>query len=237
MRSGRAAHLGAQIVIAAVALAAILETAAAWEGPSADEIVRKFLAIRASAPRILAANVSVALRSKAPLTAEPNCIYEGVLRPSGTEYVIRIEHEIRKSLICGLADPHRENLLAVVRQTLEAVAPLPERAKAIALRMDRFELAVRDQKVEGVGQRTDWLYLLEGMAKDPNTDPKAFRGWFDYDEGVWEEGTLTYSWGQVDTRLKYTYLENTWMLTYQYLYSKKYDASLEAVFSNFQFSP
>jgi hypothetical protein len=118
---------------------------------------------------------------------------------------------------------------------MEAVAPLPAQAQAIALRLDRFDLAVLDQKVVGVGQRSDWFYLLDGKAKDPKNDPSAFRGWIDYDQGLWDEGTLTYSWGQVETKQKYTRLENAWVLTYQYLYSKQYDASLEAVFSNFQF--
>ena len=81
-----------------------------------------------------------------------------------------------------------------------------------------------------------WFYLLDGKAKDPKNDPSAFHGWIDYYEGLWGEGTLTYSWAQVETKQKYMRLQNTWVLTYQYLYSKKYDASLEAVFSNFQFA-
>ena len=211
--------------------------AATWEPPATDEIVRKFLTARASAPRILVASVAVALRSKAPLTAPPNCVYIGTLRSNSAGYAITIEREIRNSLICGLADPHRDNLLAVVRETLEAVDPLPDQAQALALQLDQFDFAVRDQKIRGVGPHTDWLYLLDGRAKDPRHDPKAFRGWIDYDEALWEEGALTYSWGQVDTRQKYTRLETAWVLTDQYLQSTQYDASLEAVYSDFQFAP
>ena len=78
---------------------------------------------------------------------------------------------------------------------------------------------------------------MDGKAKGPDHDPKAFHGWIDYDRGVWEEATLTYSWGKVDAKQKCTRLHNAWILTYQYLYSKQYDASLEAACSNFQFSP
>lgn len=224
-------------MIVAAVVTALLGTASAWEPPSADEIVKKFLEMRAAAPKIVTADVSVALRTKVPDTADPNCIYEGVLQPKGVEYVITVKHVISKSLVCGFANSHKDSLLNVVRDTLQSVAPLPERAKAMALRMDRFDLVRRDQKAVGVGDHTDWLFLLEGKAKDPSIDPQAFRGWFDYDQGVWTEGMLTYSWAEVDTRLKYTRIENVWMLTYQYVYSKKYDSSLEAVYSNFQFAP
>ena len=96
---------------------------------------------------------------------------------------------------------------------------------------------MRDQKAKSVGQHTHWFYLMDGKAKGPDHDPKAFHGWIDYDRGAWEEGTLTYSWGKVDAKQKCTRLHNAWILTYQYLYSKQYDASLEAACSNFQFSP
>ncbi len=238
MERGRAGRIAAA-VIAAAALTVILGMAAgaALESPSADEIVRKFLTMRAAAPKILAADASVALRWNTPVTEAPNCSYYGKLNLVGTKYAITIEREIRGSRICGAADRHRDTLLEVVRETMDAVAPLPEEAQALALRLDQFEFTVRDQKVKGVGDHTDWMYLLDGMAKDPNNDPRAFHGWIDYDAGVWEEGTLTYSWGRVETKQKYTRLQDAWVLNYQYLYSEKYHSSLEVEFSNFQFSP
>ena len=121
--------------------------------------------------------------------------------------------------------------------TVQAVAPLSEQAQALALRLDQFDFSMRDQKAKSVGQHTHWFYLMDGKAKGPDHDPKAFHGWIDYDRGVWEEATLTYSWGKVDAKQKCTRLHNAWILTYQYLYSKQYDASLEAACSNFQFSP
>jgi hypothetical protein len=224
--------------MAAAALTAILGMAAgaAMEAPSADEIVRKFLAVRAAAPKIVAADASVALRWNTPVTEAPNCSYLGKLSLVGTKYAITIEREVRASSICGAADKHRDTLLEVVRETIDAVTPLPEEAQALALRLDQFEFTVRDQKVKGVGDHTDWMYLLDGRAKDPRNDPKAFHGWIDYDEGVWEEGTLTYSWGRVETKQRYARLQDAWILNYQYLYSEKYHTSLEVEFSNFQFS-
>ena len=207
------------------------------EAPSADEIVRKFLAVRAAAPKIVAADASVALRWNTPVTEAPNCSYFGKLSLVGTKYAITIEREVRASSICGAADKHRDTLLEVVRETIDAVTPLPEEAQALALRLDQFEFTVRDQKVKAAGDHTDWLYLLDGRAKDPNNDPRAFHGWIDYDRAVWEEGTLTYSWGEVATKQRYTRLQDAWVMNYQYLYSEKYHLSLEAVFSNFQFSP
>jgi hypothetical protein len=238
MRRGRPKHLGPGSVIVAVALATVLEMAAAapFEPPSADEIVRKFLAMRASAPNILSADASVALRVNAPVTAPPTCVYIGKLNSTGARYAITIEREVRNGLVCGLASAHRDNLMEVVRETMEAAVPPPERAQAIEMRPDQFDMAVRDQKVVGVGQHSHWFYLLDGKAKDPKNDPRVFHGWIDYDEGLWQEGTLTYSWGQVETKLQYTRLENFWVLTYQYLYSKQYNASFEVTFTNFQFA-
>jgi hypothetical protein len=223
-------------IIVAAALAVILEmaAAAALAAPSADEIVKKFLTLRAASPKISVADISVALRTKVPVTQPPTCAYVGKFNSTGERYAITIEREVRTSAICKMASSHRDNLLEVVRETMEAVAPLPAQAEA-ALKLDRFDLVVRDQKVVGVGQGSDYFYLLDGKAKDPKNDPSAFHGWIDYDQGLWQEGTLTYSWAEVDVKMKYTRLENAWVLTYQYLYSKKYDASLEAVFSNFQF--
>ena len=238
MKRGRAGHIVAG-VIAAAALTAMLGIAAkaASEAPSAEEIVRKFLTARASAPKILAADARGAVRWNTPLTEPPSCSYIGKLNLVGTRYAITIEREIRGSLVCGTVDRRLNILLEVVRETMDAVAPLPDEAQALALRLDQFEFTVRDQKVKGAGDHTDWLYLLDGRAKDPNNDPRAFHGWIDYDRAVWEEGTLTYSWGQVETKQKYTRLQDAWVLNYQYLYSEKYHLSLEAVFSNFQFSP
>ena len=238
MTRGRVGHPVAG-VIAAVALTAVLGMAAkaAVEAPSAEEIVRKFLTARASAPKILVADASVALRWNTPLTEAPNCSYIGKLNLVGTRYAITIEREIRESRICKAADRHLDTLLEVVRETMDAVTPLPEEAQALALRLDQFEFTVRDQKVKGVGDHTDWLYLLDGRAKDPNNDPRAFHGWIDYDQAVWDEGTLTYSWGRVETKQKYARLQDAWVLNYQYLYSEKYHSSLEVVFTNFQFSP
>ena len=226
-------------VVAAAALTVVLGMAAraAMEAPSAEEIVKKFLTARAAAPKILAADASVGLRWNTPLTEAPNCSYIGKLNLVGTRYAITIEREIRGSLVCGTVDRRLNILLEVVRETMDAVAPLPDEAQALALRLDQFEFTVRDQKVKATGDHTDWLYLLDGSAKDPNNDPRAFHGWIDYDRAVWEEGTLTYSWGEVATKQRYTRLQDAWVMNYQYLYSEKYHLSLEAVFSNFQFSP
>ena len=237
MRRGPAGHLGAGIAFGAVTLTAILQVAAALEPPSADDIVGRFLAIRASAPRILLADILVALRYKTPLAAPPNCTYAGTLRSNGHGYNITIERETRHSMICAIAEPHREQFVGVVLETLQTLAPLPDQTQASPLGLDQFDMAVRDQKVMGMGERTDWVYLLEGTGNDPHNDLKAFREWIDYDAGLWLQGTLTYSWGQVDSKQDYTRLRNAWVLTYQYLYSKRYDASLEVVYSNFQFAP
>ena len=220
------------------AVMAIVGTATgAAQPPSATEIVRKWLAAHASTPKITVADATLALRAKIPVTAPPTCAYAGKITSTGARYDITIERETRGGVFCGIAARYRENLLEVVRETMETVAPLSEQAQALALRLDQFDFYVRDQKVKSVGEHTHWFYLIEGKAKGPNHDPQAVRGWIDYNLGLWEEGTLTYSWGKVDTKQKFTRLHDAWILTYQYLYSKQYDASLQTVFSNFQFSP
>src|SRR5215471_15566921 len=162
MRRKGPKHLQPVRIIVAAALAIILEmaAAAALAAPSADEIVKKFLTLRASSPKISVADISVALRTKVPVTQPPTCAYVGKFNSTGARYAITIEREVRASPVCKMASSHRDNLLEVVRETMEAVAPLPAQAEA-ALKLDRFDLAVRDQKVVGVGQGSDYFYLLD----------------------------------------------------------------------------
>lgn len=213
---GHAERLGAALVIAAATLAAMLEPVGAQQPPTAAEIINKVLTTDARAPKVLAGNASLALRVKKPLTAAPDCVYEGTLQPSRTGYAIKVQRETTGSgLICALAGN-------------EGVGKLLEINEPVASFLHRFDFSVHGQK----GQ----LYLLDGKAKDPKNNPSAISGWIDYEKGLWDEGTITYSWGEVNTKQKYTRIQNAWVLTYQYLYSKRFDASLEVVYSNLRFA-
>ena len=88
MRRERPKHLGPGGVIVAAALIIIVEmaVAAGLAAPSADEIVKKFLTLRASSPKISVADISVALRTKVPVTQPPTCAYVGKFNSTGARY-------------------------------------------------------------------------------------------------------------------------------------------------------
>lgn len=54
--------------------------------------------------------------------------------------------------------------------------------------------------------------------------------------GVIPEGTVNYAWGDMETTQTYDRLNNALALTRQVLYSPRYDASLELVYSDFGFA-
>jgi hypothetical protein len=221
MRS-RHGNAGVAVIAAVASLALILTVAEAQQPPSASAIVEKLLATSARAPKIVAADATLALRFRTPLSSPPSCVYAGTLQPRGAGYAIKIESEADSNPICAL-----------IRN--EDVGKMVEASEPVESFVSRFNFIVQDQKEMAVDGRTDRFYLLDGTAKDPNNNPSAVRGWVDYDKGLWIESTITYSWGEVDTKQQYTSMKNTWMLTYQYLYSKQFDASLQIVYSNFRF--
>ena len=110
----------------------------AFQPPSADEIVRKWLTLHASAPKIVVADATLTLRAKIPVTAPPTCAYAGKINSTGPRYDMTIERETRGGVFCGIAARYKQNLLEVVRETMETVAPLSEQARAQALRLNPF---------------------------------------------------------------------------------------------------
>jgi hypothetical protein len=214
-------------VIAATTLAVMFAGVEAQQSlsPSAAEIINKVVATSARTPKVLGGNANLALRMKKPLTAPPDCVYEGTLQPSSTGFAVKVQRESAGSgLLCALASN-------------EGVGRLLEISEPVASFLHRFDFVVHGQKAVGVGVQSNRFYLLEGKAKDPKNNPSAISGWVDYDRGLWDEGTITYSWGEVTTKQKYARMQNAWVMTYQYLYSKRFDASLEVVYSDFRFAP
>jgi hypothetical protein len=81
----------------------------------------------------------------------------------------------------------------------------------------------------------DRSYLIEGKARDPKrTNPLGLNVWVDYDRGLLTEGTLIYRWGTVDFQQEYAPLNGGWLLAHQYIYTSRFDASVEVTYSNFQ---
>lgn len=217
--AGRVAA-AAQIAVAAVG--AVPEPVGAQ--PSAADIIKKVQATSARAPRIVAGNVSLELRVNKPLTAAPDCAYAGSVQPTSSGYAVKVERETaRAGLVCTLVSNG-------------GMGKLLEFSEPVSNLLQRFDFSVRGQKAVGEGLQRGRFFLLDGKAKSPNNDPSAISGWVDYDKGLWDEGTITYSWGEVDTKQKYAFMQNAWVLSYQYLYSKRFGASLEVVYSDLRFA-
>ena len=122
-------------------------------------------------------------------------------------------------LLCWIADRY------VIGRGFEAT----ERLESF---LSRFKFDVLGGKIV----ENDRYYLVEGHAKDPRNDPRAMIGWIDFDQGLLAEGTVHYFWGSIDTKQSYTRMQRIWMLTYQYLYGPRFQASMEILYGHFRFS-
>ncbi len=60
--------------------------------------------------------------------------------------------------------------------------------------------------------------------------------WVDYERGLVTDGFLEYSWGTIDTEQRYSRVQGAWMVIYQYIYTSRFDASLEVSYSDFRFA-
>ena len=59
-------------------------------------------------------------------------------------------------------------------------------------------------------------------------------GWIDFDRGLLVEGPVGYSWGTIDTEQSYHRMGAMWVLTHQYLYAGRLNASVEIVYTHFR---
>lgn len=214
-------RLGLAGVLGAIAVGATVpaEITAATSGPTAEEVVQRVMHTIAGAPEVIAADAEFRLRIKKPLSEPPDCVFRGTVTVVSHHPTINIDGQT-VGLLCWVVNRYVLGRQFQPRERLESF-------------LSRFEFEVLGEKLVG----TDRYYLVAGTAKDPKTKPGAMVGWIDFDRGLLIEGTVKYAWGSIDNEQTYGRVENMWMLTYQYLHTARFDASMEILYNNFRFGP
>lgn len=207
-------------VRAAVALLAIVSTplpaaAAAFEVPPPEEIFQRVFATAEREPSTLYADAVVKFRVKKSLNDPPDCVLSGTTRLDKGHQIVSIK-EGTAGTLCWVAKTALGQGFDV-REALQETLPL----------LDLWVLALKL-----VGH--DRYYLVEGKARDPKTQLRELIVWVDYDRGFLTEGTLVYPWGSLEVQQEYARLDGSWVVTRQYLYTSRFNASLEISYNNFR---
>ncbi len=217
MRKIQPVYLASAIAMMALALTFPARMMAAAPVPTAQEILQRMLLTIADIPDVVSADAEFRLRIRKSLSEPPDCIFRGTAKVVSGQPTVRIDEQTA-GLFCW----------AVNRYVIGRRFDASERLESF---LSRFEFDVLGEKLVG----NDHYYLVEGKAKDPRNDPITMVGWIDFDHGLLVEGTVGYSWGSIDTEQSYARMERMWILTYQYLYTARFNASMEIVYSNFRF--
>jgi len=206
------------VVLLAVVITPRSAVGAAFEVPSPEEIFQRVFATNAGMSGVVSADIVLKLRVNKPLSEPPDCVFNGITRYEKGQQIVTIERRTA-GMLCWEANGYATSLQFEARKALEDVLPL-------------LDLAVLGVKLVG----NDRHYLIQGKARDPKTNLRALIMWVDYDRGLLTEGTLTYPWGSIDVKQQYAPLSGSWVLTHQYIYTSRFNASMEISYSNFRVS-
>jgi hypothetical protein len=218
-RHSQRLSLAIAIGLTAIGFASPAALAAALPGPTAEEVIQRMMQTIAAAPQVISADAEFRLRVKKPLSEPPDCVFRGTVTVVSRHPTIKIDDQTT-GLICWLVTRYVIGRQFQPREGLESF-------------LSRFEFGVLGEKLVG----NDRYYLVAGKARDPKTQPTGVVGWVDFDRGLLVEGTVRYSWGDIDNEQSYARMQNIWMLTYQYLYTPRFSTSMEVQYSNFRFGP
>ena len=207
---------GAAAFVAAGTLGLLAPSASG--APSAEEIIQRVVTTAAAVPDGASADALFKLRVHKPLSADPDCVFDGTMQIEGGQQSVRIGTR-STGLVCWAVNKY------IIGQLFEAREPLQSF-------LARFDFTVLGEKVV----ENDHYYLVEGKARDPETNPNGLVVWIDFDRGLLTDGTLKYTWGTVDSEQRYEQLNGAWVLTYQLLQTSRYDATLEIKYTNFRFA-
>ena len=213
-----AVQLASAIGTIAIALILPPEMLGAAPTPTADEILQRMRMTIAEIPDVVSADAEFRVRVIKSLGAPPDCVFRGTVKVVKRHPTVSIGEQTT-GLFCWIVNRY------VIGRRLEATEDLE-------IFLSRFQFDVLGEKLVG----NDHFYLVEGKARDPKHGPRKMIGWIDFERGLLVEGTVEYPWGRIDTEQTYTWLEGMWMLKYQVLYTPRFDASMEIVYSNFRFS-
>jgi hypothetical protein len=211
----RTFSLQAAVVFFALVATSLPAGAAAFEVPSPHEIFQRVFAMSARVPAAISADAVVKFRVKKSVSDPPDCVFKGIARVDKGHQIVEVT-EGAPGTLCWVAK------LALgqgfdVRKDLAEVIPL-------------LDLTVLGLKLAG----HDHYYLIEGKAREPKMQLRELIVWVDYERGLLTEGTLVYTWGSLDVSQEYMQLDGAWVVTRQYIYTSRFDASLEVSYRNYR---
>lgn len=208
--------LQAVIALFAIGMTPLPAVAAAFEVPFPEEIFQRVFATSVGKSGVVSADAVVEVRVKKSLNDPPDCVFNGITRYEKGHQIVTIERRSSGTL-CWVANKYAVGQLFDMSEALENTLPL----------LDLTVLGVK--LVEG--RRS---YLIQGKARDPKTNLRELVVWVDYDRGLLTEGTLIYPWGSIDVEQEYAPLNGGWVLTHQYIYTSRFNASMKVSYNNFR---
>jgi hypothetical protein len=176
-------------------------------------IIDRILSANQNAPRIATMDFVANLRVRRPLSAPPDCVFEGAVKLEAGHRSATINH-LTPGLLC-----------IAVNRTI--ISKLFEGNEPFATLLARFDFQVLGEKVVNGGQS----YLVQGKARESQADPKAMIGWIDYDRGLVIEATMYYAARTIDLAQHYTSVNDAWVLTYQYVNIPSLGSTVEISYS------
>jgi hypothetical protein len=176
-------------------------------------IIARILNVNQNAPHIVSMDFVANLRVRRPLSAPPDCVFEGAVKLQGGHRSAAVKH-LTPGLVCF-----------AVNRTI--ISKLFEGNESFATLLARFDFQVLGEKVVNGGQ----YYLVQGKAREAQADPKAMIGWIDYDRGLVTDATMQYAARTIDLVQTYTSVNDAWVLTYQYVNIPSLGSTLEISYS------
>jgi len=200
-------------------LAVLAAAGAEQEIPTSEQVMNRILNANAGGPVLTSADAHFKFRMHKPVSLPPDCEFSGAI-------VLR---EGRQQIEIG----RRTSGLQCWALNHFIIGRLFQGTEPPAQFLSRFTFWVLGWRlVDG-----HLFYLVEGTARNPKNNPYGMIGWVDYDRGLIVDGTIKYSWGDIDGVQRYEKRSGAWVLVYQYLMTSRFGASLEVEYSNFQFQP
>ncbi len=216
-RRSVALRQGLGVVLMVIVLAAPPLSAGALSFPTAQEVIDR---VRATVRHtdLASTNMVIKFRFGKPVAAPPDCVFQGVLDIWPDRLALTV-NQWTPTPMCWLIERYVLGRLLEDRDRADSLLPL-----------FRFEV-IGEKLVDGRVH-----YLVYGRALARETDPQWLIGWVDYDRGLVTDGTVRYSWGEVNSVQEYGLVASAWIPEHQYLDIPRFRASLEIFYSGFRFT-
>jgi hypothetical protein len=176
-------------------------------------IIDRILSVNQNAPHIASMDFVASLRVRRPLSAPPDCVFEGAVKFQEGHRSATVNH-LTPGVLCF-----------AVNRTI--ISKLFEGNEPFATLLARFDFQVLGEKVVD----DDQYYLVQGKARESQVDPRAMIGWIDYNRGLVSEATMYYAVRTIDLAQRYTSINGAWVLTYQYVNIPSLGSTIEISYS------